>query len=243
MFDDDDDYEEDDINNVDKVYKLRHYSNVYGFDAVCKANNFNKDRANDIINSYIHGSIDISFIRGKEEVFKAKFDEFNTKHYEAVKTKYEAEYKNQALVWSLKDYRKNALGIGTNKIKRRLNKINTLESNIIRLVLEIEDVNISAKKYRGDYKNHYYNTKSELISELISIYKENTMVYGIKNTNNYSTNNIIFFELNDGTQISWHNDIYDKTVPKYEKEWDGMENSTLPKVFEYIESYFPEIIF
>ena len=70
-------------------------------------------------------------------------------------SRYDALYKNSLLVEDLEDLRTDALGIGTNKIKRRLNKL-AKEDNIakiIRLMIEIEDVNILAKKYYGKYRN------------------------------------------------------------------------------------------
>lgn len=160
-------------------------------------------------------------------------------------SKYNALEKNFDLINQLDDIRTNALGIGTNKIKRRLNSL--AETNEIakalRLAIEIEDVNIQAKKAYGKYKNKIYDKKTELIHEMFNLFDKNKWVYGIHKDKGFKTNSIVFFELPNTEQISFHctlNNLHD--LPVYEKEWDGKINSTYPKLLNSIEKQFKEIL-
>ena len=159
---------------------------------------------------------------------------------------YEAQQKNESLIFDLMYKRTNCLGIGTNKLKRRLNKLIKQGNDIAkayRLAFETEDVNIQAKNCYGKYRTKKYEQKVNLIHLLISVFVENNWVFGYHNTNNYSTNYIIFFELPNCEQISFHVNINIKGIPKYEKEWDGKINSTLDKLCKAIELLYPEIIY
>lgn len=138
------------------------------------------------------------------------------------------------------------MGIGTNKIKRRLNKLakDNKIAEIIRLMIEIEDVNILAKKYYGDYRDKKYNEKQMLLYKLIKIYKNTEYVFGYHDSDVRPAVCILFFELDeDFEQVSWHSTILYNEVEKYKNEWDGKENSTYPKLLNYIEKKFPEIIY
>lgn len=143
------------------------------------------------------------------------------------------------LIDSLSFYRTEALGIGTNKIKRRLNKL--IETNhivkIIRTLIDVEDCNISAKKYSySKYKNEYYNKKQSLISDLIILYKEHNYIYGRQKSDAIGIKDVIFFELpNSSVQVSFHTNLKENDVPEYTKCWDRKINSTMDKIFKYIK--------
>jgi hypothetical protein len=146
--------------------------------------------------------------------------------------KAEAHHKNQLLVEQLAKKRENFAGIGTNKAKRRLNKL-ALTSSIakaIRLSLEIEDKNMLAKKYYGKYRDKIYKKKAELILDLCKIFKEQNWVYGTQKSKVPDTTHIIYFEIPGCEQISWHFSCNKKDLPIYEKEWDGKQNSTIGKL-------------
>jgi hypothetical protein len=166
--------------------------------------------------------------------------------YELSKSHISAIEKNEKLICDLADFRINALGIGTNKIKRRLNKISTTNviAKALRLAIEIEDVNILAKKSFGKYKNKQYDKKSKLILDLVEIFKENGWIYGIQYEKNISTNHILYFEIPNTEQISFHTNLYNTHMyPNYKSEWDGKINSTYPKLLESVKNQFPEIIY
>lgn len=80
--------------------------------------------------------------------------------------------KNQNLIRDLQIARDKFLGIGTNKTKRRLNKISETDvvAKAVRIALEIEDKNIQAKNSYGKYKDKIYNEKENLIEELIDLF-------------------------------------------------------------------------
>lgn len=136
--------------------------------------------------------------------------------------------KNIDLVYQLLEKRGNFALIGTNKVKRRLNKISDRipEALALRYALEVED-----KKYFGEWRDKIYQEKSNLISTLIFLSEENGWVYGIQNSDVSNTTHIIYFEFPNCEQISWHYSPSDvSSLPKYTKKWDGKINSTLDKL-------------
>lgn len=136
------------------------------------------------------------------------------------------------LIYILKEKRKTFASIGTNKAKRRLNKLSKENevAKAIRKALEIEDKNILAKDHYGKYKDKIYNVKNILILELVHIFKENKWVYGIQKNKDPFPPHIIYFEIPNCEQISWHFDANKLGLPKYNQEWDKEENSTLRKL-------------
>lgn len=154
--------------------------------------------------------------------------------------------KNDELGEQLSISRENMCGIGTRKVKLFLNrkiKQGDTKAQILRIALEAKDANISAKQYWDDYKYQYYEKKADKIHDLISLYeKDQTLVFGYQIFQGRETNHIIYFELPDsGEQISFHCTL-PKTdgIPVYGKDWDGIQNSTLPKIEKDIELLYGE---
>lgn len=143
----------------------------------------------------------------------------------------EALEKNDELIYDLFENRKTFLGIGTNKTKRRLNKLAKCDpiAHSYRIALEIEDISIQAKKCYGSYRERKYEQKANLILDLIDICKNNNFVCGYQESDNYSCNYVLYFELPHTEQISWHS-ITKYDLPLYNKNWDGKINSTLSKL-------------
>ncbi|MBR6516916.1 MAG: hypothetical protein IKT40_08790 [Bacilli bacterium] len=162
---------------------------------------------------------------------------------EARNRKLEAKIKNEKLVRELVNKRKTFCGVGTRKVKLMLNKLiksGDINAQLYRLALEIEDKNIQAK----DHKNYYYRDtiyyhKKMLIYDLIKLCSENNIVFGYHASDVRDTSNIIYFELPNTEQISFHVSLDDTTnIPIYEKEWDGLVCSTLDKLEKVIfETY------
>lgn len=188
-----------------------------------------------------------------DEVIFDDYEDDDDDYYAEMERKYnarmEAYYKNEELAYQLYVSRDDFCGIGTRKTKLFLNKLIKQGNQIaaaLRKALECEDVNICAKKYgRSEWRDRNYNKKKVLINELIEICKANNYVYGIQDTDNYSTNYIVYFELPNCEQISFHNNFALEDVcdlPHYDKEWDGKRNSTLPKLEQAITKSFPEIL-
>lgn len=96
---------------------------------------------------------------------------------------FEIQEKNYDLGEQLSESRINMCGIGTRKVKLFLNrkvKQGDTKAQILRIALEAEDANISAKQYWGDYKYQYYEKKADKIHDLISLYeKDKSLVFGI----------------------------------------------------------------
>jgi len=145
----------------------------------------------------------------------------------------EAEQKNGDLIEQLAAKRNNFVGIGTNKAKRRLNKLalSSCLAKVVRSALEIEDKNIQAKKSYGKYRSKIYESKHKLIGEVVNLFRDNNWIFGIQESNSIPTSHIIYFEIPECEQISWHFN-YDQALnwPIYEKEWDGKINSTMDKL-------------
>ena len=148
----------------------------------------------------------------------------------------EVSLKNDRLVDQLEKYRTKFAGIGTNKAKRRLNKLAKEDpiAKAVRIAIEIEDKSIQGKKYVGKYKDIAYTEKSNLILQLAKLFQENNWVFGKQLADeDFVVNYVVYFEIPGCEQISFH--IYldnkNKTLfPDYKTKWDGKTNSTLPKL-------------
>ena len=149
--------------------------------------------------------------------------------------KEQALYKNWCLVDEQIDMRESVCGVGTRKIKVFLNqkvKKGDKIAELLRVALELNDVNVSAKRYWGDYKRDYYSKKEDLIRDLNHLYRENgELDYGYHYNPGRLTTHIMYYELPNGQQISFHCTLRDTTkIPLYGKEWDRLENSTYQKL-------------
>ena len=138
-------------------------------------------------------------------------------------------------------------GIGTRKAKIRLNKLakSNLTALLYRKALEIEDKNIQAKAW-PDYREKYYDEKSDLVDELVNICLDNKIKVGYSSTETdcyvyVEPLYIVYFDMPGCEQISWHSFGKPK-CPPYDGVWDGLRNSTLPKLEKAILKEFPEIL-
>ena len=242
-----DDYEDNDdvvIKGIKQLYQLRHACNVFEIDYVCKEGGYITDVVINLIHTYIHGSVNIeNILYANKKLAEERIELLVDEQEDINNAKYEAESKNRELIKSLEQYRTQALGIGTRKLKIRLNKINEPIAKALRLALEIEDVNIRAKDCYGEYRDKTYNIKDKLINDLIEIFKTNGWIYGVHKSDVAITNYVIFFEIPNTEQISWHNQFDSRLVlPKYEKVWDNKINSTYGKILESIKLQYSDKI-
>ena len=128
-------------------------------------------------------------------------------------------------------------GMGTRKAKLRLNKLakENVLARAIRTALEIEDANLSAKRYFGGdcggftYAQVNYARKCLGIEALIGIAKSEEWTFGVQPSDVGQTTGIIYFDIPGVGQVSWH---YSPTepLPVYPGAWDGQAGSTLPKL-------------
>lgn len=166
-------------------------------------------------------------------------------YYWKSESQLKAERKNKKLIEQLKDKRRTFCGIGTNLIKRMLNRLseNDEVAKALRVALEIEDYNIKAKEAYGKYKQKAYDKKEEYIKELWNLFKKNGWLYGMRNESSFSTSYIVYFDIPGCEQVSWHTNL--KCVinmPTYRIAWDGKENSTLNKFELCITSLYTKEI-
>lgn len=151
---------------------------------------------------------------------------------------------NRNRVKQLKTARQQALGIGTRKLKLRLKRLAATEPLALAayLALLIEDANVNAKRWGPRYAHRYYEQKRKFIEELILLFKHWEWVFGVQPSNLPDTKHVIYFELPECEQISFHYTHVGAPLPVYEKEWDGKRDSTLLKLLAFIEREFPAII-
>jgi hypothetical protein len=136
-------------------------------------------------------------------------------------------------------------GMGTRRTKLRLNKLakHDIYAKALRIALEIEDSNLTAKRYYGGdlggytYAQVNYFKKASLIQELIQIAAGQGWVYGVHQSNVADTTHIIYFELPGVGQISWHFSPR-KELPYYKGIWDRDRKSALPKLEAAINALF-----
>lgn len=227
-----------DPENIWDVSNLRHYINCHGKTKELRRYlNMDNAQIDDIV-EYCYGSIEIRNLKKnyKNIIRKCKAER---------KAKEEALKKNEELVESLRDYRKSMCGVGTRRVKLFLNKkakSGDIIAKTLRLALEIEDINISAKDSYWKYQDRMYKKKNLLITDMIKICQENNYVYGYQKSDVKATSHIIYFELPHCEQISFHCDLEKLDgIPVYEKEWDKKINSTLPKIEKAVLDIYKSI--
>ena len=99
-----------------------------------------------------------------------------------------------------------------------------------RIALEAEDKNITAKESYGKYVDKIYKEKERQIAALAELCKEHGWIYGKQESDVRNASHIVYFELPGCEQISFHTNLDVEGFPEYEKDWDGLECSTLPKL-------------
>lgn len=236
----------DDPRDIEDVSMMRHYVNCHGITG--KLQNFMNCSFEEISDIY-------DYVRGYENIESMKNKLYREKCISEGKERddriNEARMKNEELVSNFKYHQQEGLcgNIGTRRVKLFLNtkiKEGDKVANAYRLALEAEHKNIDAKNSYGKYKDKIYEQKRVVIDELISLCLENDFVCGYQVSNVRDTDFIIYFELPDMRQISFHSDIPNELfgkMKKYEKEWDGEVNSTIAKIECAIEKrYHDELV-
>lgn len=139
-------------------------------------------------------------------------------HFDAIR-------KNNNLIGELSALRKTALGIGTRKLKIRLNKLTNPLAKAYRIALEIEDKSVQAKSCYGKYRKRLYDVKQKLILDLASVFEEQEWVYGKQEQEGLETHSIIYFDMPNCGQISFHCNL-PFHIPEYVNEWIGKQDKT-----------------
>ena len=154
--------------------------------------------------------------------------------------KQNALMRHKQLKYDLAYARNNFCGIGTRKTKMRLNKLakngDTL-AKAYRLALEAEDKNITAKQTYFDYADKVYALKEQNIKELAELCIQESWEFGKQKSDVKDAKYIIYFDLPNCDQISFHTNLDCSEYPSYEKEWDGKICSTLQKLEKTISEF------
>ena len=158
-----------------------------------------------------------------------------------------AESKNQDLIAQLSEKRDSMCGIGTRRLKLFLNKLmknGDIIAQSYRLALELQDINIVAKRQYGGYRDHTYEKKRNLLKELIGLCRVHGWVYGYQSSSVIGVDSVIYFELPDMEQISFHTRMRELGggIPPYPKPWNGKENYTLIAIEQAIMSRYGDAI-
>lgn len=140
--------------------------------------------------------------------------------------------------------RRHFCGIGTRRTKFALNKLSRTSTfaKALRLALEIEDQNLTAKTYHGgDIGVYTYDQISDIrkhagIMELVEVCEAQGWPFGIEKSVSFGVTHVIYFELPKVGQVSWHfSPPPDLGLPIYQGVWDQQQNSTLRKLENAIQ--------
>ena len=155
--------------------------------------------------------------------------------------------KNEKLIVQLRESRESMCGIGTRRLKQLLNQLEKSGDDIAliyRLVLELQEVNIQAKETYGMRRRKKYDQKETLLRQLIEICKKKDYTYGYQDCHGVQeVSRILYFELPGIRQISFHCSILDSSIPRYEKDWNGVHCQTLPALEQAISTQYAKEIY
>lgn len=197
-----------------KLHSLRLLCNMQGIDLFCLKHSLSTNRVLLFLKSNIQDYFYIENV-----LFSDNFEEDFNKLVE--KSNY------------IKNLENNYCGIGLNETKRLLNQLSKTNNNanLIKIALEIEEINIKAKKTFDNIELYQY--KNLLILELIDICDKMGINFGFIKSDIAETESIVFFDMPCG-QLSWHAKINWGNYRKYNKKWDGISTNLL-KIEEYIK--------
>ncbi len=233
-------WEKDEFNGY--LHSLRYICDKKGVDFFAITNECDLNRVQKLYNSDLHGSNYILSILWSED-FETDFSNLIEKNKSSSDRKIKNNEARNILYSQLKNARYNYCGIGTKNVKFALNDLSNEDINakLMRIALEIEDCNISAKISENNLGKQKYIEKENLIHELIHICNMENINYGYKESDIPTVGSIIFFDLPCG-QVSWHTNLDRDKNSMYNQEWDKKECSTLSKIEEYIEHNYSRVL-
>lgn len=141
---------------------------------------------------------------------------------------------------------KGMCGVGLSKVCEILSESKDEYAELYKLALYAE-LNSYDAKHCSNYNERetMYANKERHIKALAKLCKEHNIKCGYMIEYTHMTNAIIYFDLPDCAQISFHMKLYDNELKtllgRYDGKWDGFENSTLVKLEDVIyKRYFKE---
>lgn len=121
------------------------------------------------------------------------------------------------------------------EMKTRLSSVHGVDAKYVFMLLCLCEENREAKgrKSKKEKKRHYIE-KDRMILELINYCETFGYVYGLLPSLNFRIDSVVFFELGDGTQISFHCKIHGHGFRRYDKPWKyDREGGNIVKLMRY----------
>lgn len=221
---------------IGSISEFRHYINVWGItdeliDYMC----FEEDEEPNEVCSYMYDNIfgGDSFSDYLDKESRNKFIESHKLKMDNIEA---AKRRNQDLVDKFERQKTTFFNnMGIRKAKLFLNK--RIKENdeialMYRLALEAETQNVRAKDCQRDFKDKVYAEKEKYIKQLIEVCDRNKVKYGVADSDAPAASHVVYFELPNMRQISFHSNLDVAKLPNYNDEWDGIINSTTDKIEE-----------
>ena len=153
---------------------------------------------------------------------------------------------NQNLVSlsKLEVHKKTACGMGLRKVIKYLDRLSKAnkdqETRLLKMLLETEYANLSAKQHSGKEKALVYERKDILLCQMSALLDELGWRYGINEATGKNACYLIYVYLPNGVQLTWHsNDLYIyEYYPLIDAEWDGQVCMTMDKILDYISNKY-----
>lgn len=227
------------VQSVTNVSMLRHYKNCWGITKMLV------EHLSPLTKNQLNSAAEVCFGNTTMSELIEDYDEIIQDAYnESIERELRANRRYE-LIEQLKEKRNNYCGLDTRNVKLLLNKLSKTDpvAMVYRYLLEAEDYNIKAKDTYGEYSDKCYNKKSEFIDKSVEVCRQNNFSFGITKSDVPGVSHIIYFDIPGCEQISFHTTLNNpQDYPSYNKEWDGIVNSTLAKIESAImERYSTEI--
>ena len=156
---------------------------------------------------------------------------------------------NKLSLSNLEHFKETACGMGLRKVIKYLHKLDKVtkdpETRLIRMLLETEYANLSAKQHNGRLKGVIYERKAILLFQMADLLEEMGWNYGINEETGKNASYLVYVYLPNGVQLTWHCNeyaIYD-SYPQSDAQWDGQVCMTMEKILTYINNrYFENLM-
>jgi len=144
----------------------------------------------------------------------------------------------------LENHKKSACGMGLRKLIKHLDAMSRVGDNtelrLLKMLLETEFANLSAKQHSGKEKSLIYERKDILLYQMSELLDELGWRYGINDATGKNACYLVYVYLPNGVQLTWHsNDLYIyEYYPLIDVEWDGQVCMTMDKILDYINTNY-----
>ena len=156
---------------------------------------------------------------------------------------------NKLSLSKLEHFKETACGMGLRKVIKYLHKLDKVtkdpETRLIRMLLETEYANLSAKQHNGRLKGVIYERKAILLFQMADLLEETGWNYGINEETGKNASYLVYVYLPNGVQLTWHCNEYAiyESYPQIDAQWDGQVCMTMEKILTYINNrYFENLM-